>query len=119
VGKSSSLIVVKIESAPTESALAAVKELQQIHGIKSLDVVIANAGISKIYPTVADVDVEDMKEHYLVNTIGVVTLFQAVLPLLNNSQKEKKFIAISSSAASIGDIGTRGVSERTVLPTWC
>jgi len=104
VGKSSSLIVVKLESYPKESALEAVKDLQQNHGISSLDVVIANAAIAKVFPTVAAVDVEDMAEHYLVNTIGVVALFQAVLPLLSNSQKQRKFIAISSKAGSIGNM---------------
>lgn len=45
----------------------------------------------------------DMLKHYKVNVIGPVLLFQAVLPLLEKSEKGK-FVAISSSAGLITGI---------------
>jgi len=107
-GEFSKLIVVKIDSASEPDALAAVKTLQAEHNITVLDVVIANAGISKIYPIVAEVKAEDLREHFNVNVVGVVLLFQAVLPLLQKSI-QPKFVALSSSAGSIGNIEYRNV----------
>ncbi|TVY84799.1 Norsolorinic acid ketoreductase [Lachnellula suecica] len=117
VGNSSSLIIVKIESDLKESVLAAMQDLQKNHGINSLDVVIANAGIANNVPTVAEADLEELKEHFLVNTAGVVGLFQAVLPLLNQSQKQKMFVAISSNAACIGDLETRNFPNAVYGPS--
>lgn len=45
-----------------------------------------------------------MLEHFEVNTIGTLVLFQAMRPLLKAS-KSPKFIPISSSTASIGGFG--------------
>jgi norsolorinic acid ketoreductase len=41
-----------------------------------------------------------MLEHYKINTIGPLLLFQATLPLLNAATKPK-FVIMSSGAASI------------------
>jgi norsolorinic acid ketoreductase len=111
VGPSSSLIVVKIDSSSKESAFAAIQGLEKNHGITSIDVVVANAAISNSHPKVADADLDAIQTHFIVNTIGVVALFQAVLPLLNKSEKQKKFIAISTGAASIGNMESRKVSN--------
>ena len=70
----SSLIIVKISSTSETDATVAVKELETVHNIKALDVVIANAGISKIFPRVEDAQVSDLLEHYHVNVIGNITL---------------------------------------------
>lgn len=108
---SSKLIVVKIDSASTTDAAEAVATLQTEHGITSLDVVIANAGISKLYPPVHEALATDMLEHYTVNVIGPVYLFRAVRPLLLAAAAEKEngqksstpmFIAMGSMAGSIG-----------------
>jgi len=103
------LIVVKIDSTSEPDASAAVDLLQSEYNIDTLDVVIANAGISKVYPTVATVKPEDILEHVSVNVIGPVLLFQAVLPLLQKS-RNPKFVAMSSGAASIEGI------ERSFIP---
>lgn len=104
-GASSSIIVLKIENASESDALAAIEELQA-RNITALDVVIANAAIGKVYPTVATANPTDLQEHFLVNVIGTIVLFQATLPLLNNA-KNPKFVAMGSSAGSIGGIDVR------------
>jgi norsolorinic acid ketoreductase len=107
--------VVKIDSSVKESASAAVQDLQKTHGVTSIDVVVANAAISNSHPKVVDADLNQIQEHFLVNTIGVVALFQTVLPLLNKSEQQKKFIAISTGAASIGNMENRKVSYDNIV----
>ncbi|KIW19620.1 hypothetical protein PV08_00193 [Exophiala spinifera] len=98
---SSSLIVAKIDSLSETDAQDAVAELGSKHGVTSLDVVVANAGISAIWPPVAEARPSDMLEHYRVNVVGVTLLFQAVLPLLKASAKSPKFVTVGSIAGSI------------------
>lgn len=43
-----------------------------------------------------------MQEHYRVNVIGPVVLFQATLPLLAKATVGK-FVVMSSSAGTLGD----------------
>ncbi len=98
------MILVKIESSSPTDADEAVATLQRKHGITSVDVVIANAGISNAFPPVHEALAKNMLEHYTVNVIGVVYLFRAVRPLLLQSVakgKEPKFVTMSSSAGSI------------------
>ena len=78
------------------------KELESVHNIKALDIVIANAGISKVYPRVEDAQTADLLEHYHVNVIGNIILFRAVFPLLKRSHQTPKFIAMGSAAGTIG-----------------
>jgi len=108
------IIVVKISSTSETDAKAAVVELKQ-QGITELDVVIANAGIAKYYGPVVSTPVDELREHFEVNTVGSVILFQAVWPLLERS-KAPKFIYISSGAGSIGGaipipVGAYGASK--------
>ena len=98
----SSLIIVKISSTSETDAAAAVKELEALHDIDVLDIVIANAGIAKAYPRVEAAQTSDLLEHYHVNVIGTIILFRAVLPLLKRSQQTPKFIAMGSAAGTIG-----------------
>jgi norsolorinic acid ketoreductase len=115
---SSTLIIVKIESTSETDPALAMAELSTKYNITTLDVVIANAGISQIYPAVADAKAEDMMKHFHVNVVGVVFLFQAVLPLLRQTlasaspnsmpqqqqqQRQAKFVTMSTSAATIGN----------------
>jgi len=106
-GASSSLIVLKIDSLVEAEAQQAIAELKSAHNITALDVVIANAGIAKLFPTVEEARAEDLLEHYRTNVIGVILLFQAVLPLLRKSAKTPKFVVMGSNAGSIG--GMEGV----------
>ena len=98
---SSSLIIVKIDSISETDPKDAIAELRSKHNITSLDVVIANAGISAIWPAVADAKPSDMIEHYRVNAVGIALLFQAVLPLLKASSTTPKFITLGTIAGSI------------------
>ena len=79
----------------------AVEKLQNTHGIKHIDVVIANAGISQYYGQVSETPLSEVREHFEVNTIGVLTLYQATLPLLLKSP-DPIFVALSSGVSSIG-----------------
>ena len=96
------MIIVKISSTSETDAAEAVKELETAHNIKALDIVIANAGIAKVYPRVEDAQTRDLLEHYHVNVIGNIILFRAVLPLLQKSKKTPKFITMGSTAGTIG-----------------
>ncbi|KAI2463054.1 NAD(P)-binding protein [Annulohypoxylon bovei var. microspora] len=97
----SSLVVVKLDAAVETDAADAVRELDQKHGITHLDVVIANAGISFIWPAVKDVKIADLQEHVRINVYGVVTLYQAVRPLLRRAEGEPVFAPMGSSAGFI------------------
>ena len=98
---SSSLVVVKIDSTSETDAADAMASLRSSHDISAFDVVIANAGIAKVFPRVEDAQTSDLLEHFQVNAIGVTILFRAVLPLLQKSHQAAKFIAMGTSAASI------------------
>jgi norsolorinic acid ketoreductase len=101
----SKVITVAIDSSIDTSAKEAVDTLKTQHGIKMLDVVIANAGISKYYGLAEITPVEEVREHFEVNTIGVLTLFQATLPLLKKAP-DPVFMALSTGICSIGDMGS-------------
>ena len=109
-GASSSLITVKIDSASPTDAAAAIESLQNKYHIFSLDTVIANAGISatKAFGPVANMKVDDVKEHVNVNAIGPLLLFQATLPLLRKAVHGLgKFVFVSSPIGSIGAMEQR------------
>ena len=65
-----------------------------------LDIVIANAGIAYDWVPLEKIDLEVAKEHISVNTLGTLSLFQAVLPLLRKSPSPK-FVPITTEVASI------------------
>lgn len=107
----SRVIVVRIDSTDRGSAKAAIEEIQQQqqHGINHLDVVIANAGISKenALGDIRDFNIDTLSEHHEVNTVAPVALYQATRPLLQKSRAKKGpiFAPISTLAASIGGLG--------------
>jgi norsolorinic acid ketoreductase len=101
---SSRVIIVKIESTSSTDADDAVAMLKREHGITAIDVAIANAGISKEFPRVHEVQPKQMLEHFNVNVIGVVHFFRAVRPLLLEAAakgKNARFVSMSSTAGSI------------------
>ncbi|CEJ58275.1 hypothetical protein PMG11_06939 [Penicillium brasilianum] len=103
-GKSSRLIIVKIDATSDTDAQAAV-ELLSSQGVSTLDIVIANAGIfdRAAFTTVADSTIAQIQSHLEVNTVGPVRLFHATLPLLEKSSSAR-FTLISSAVGSIGNI---------------
>ncbi|KAF7552718.1 hypothetical protein G7Z17_g4124 [Cylindrodendrum hubeiense] len=100
-GEGSSLIVVKIDASVNQDAFDAVKELQKSHGIEYLDVVIANAGVSFVWPFVRDLKIADLQAHMEPNVYGVITLYQATRPLLQKSSKEPIFAPMGSTAGCL------------------
>ncbi|KAJ7604567.1 hypothetical protein FB45DRAFT_1030659 [Roridomyces roridus] len=88
---------VKLVSADKESNDAAVAEIQKTAG--QLDVVIANAGIANHYGPIGSTPVSQFKEHWEVNTLGVIVLFQAAQELLLASPTGAPIFALISSAA--------------------
>ncbi|KPM37684.1 hypothetical protein AK830_g8897 [Neonectria ditissima] len=95
-GENTSLIVVKIDSTVKTDAAEAVKHLED-QGIDHIDIIIANAAISEIYPKVAVLNTDDMQKHVVVNNFAVIWLFQATIPLLRKAA-QPRFIGIGSSA---------------------
>ncbi|KAL2192608.1 hypothetical protein P885DRAFT_72881 [Corynascus similis CBS 632.67] len=84
------------------SAADAVAKLCAEHGIQHLDIVVANAGIAKIWPLVKDAKRTDVLEHYGVNVLGSIALYQATRDLLQQSMAKPVFVFIGSQAGSLG-----------------
>ncbi|KAF5639615.1 ketoreductase [Fusarium sp. NRRL 52700] len=74
-GTDSRCIVVKIDSASETDALEAMSTLERDHGIAKLDLVIANAGISKYFGTAEVTPVEEMMDHFKLNSVTPLLLF--------------------------------------------
>ena len=96
----SKLITLKIDARVWQDAAVAVEELKG-QGIQHLDIVIANAGVAYCWPTVAELKETDFVAHIEPNVYGVVSLFQAVRPLLQRSTKEPIFAAMGTTAGSL------------------
>ncbi|KAJ7776755.1 hypothetical protein DFH07DRAFT_797614 [Mycena maculata] len=91
---------VKLTAGDEADNEAAIAEVQKIAG--QLDVIIANAAISKYYGTVATTPLSEFREHWEVNTLGTIVLFQAAHGLLLASPSGvPTFALISTGAASI------------------
>ncbi|PYI02140.1 NAD(P)-binding protein [Aspergillus sclerotiicarbonarius CBS 121057] len=106
--KQNTLIIEQIDSASDDDALTVVKSLEETHKIPHLDVVIANAGISREKAPAAVVKKQVMTDHFNVNAIAVLLLYQATKPLLRSGGK---FVAISSTSGSILDVAARPSSN--------
>ncbi|KAF2792530.1 NAD(P)-binding protein [Melanomma pulvis-pyrius CBS 109.77] len=85
-GKGSRLIVVKVDASVESDPFEAAKALA-VQGINHLDVVIANAGVSYIWPKVSELKIADLQGHLTPNVFGVVWLYQAMRPLLQKGTK--------------------------------
>ena len=92
--------ILQLESTSYTDVQSAVETIRKIAG--GLDVVIANAGIAQNWHKVLDVTPASVVEHFNVNALGPLILFQAVYPLLL-ARPTRKFITISSLAGAIGD----------------
>ena len=102
-GEDSKVILVKIDSTSETDAQAAVDTLTSEHDINKLDIVIANAGISKYFGRAAVTPAKEMSEHFEINTIAPLLLFQATAPLLN-AASTPKFVVLSSGAGSLSQV---------------
>lgn len=96
-GPGSNLVIVKVDATVETDALEAIRGLKDID---HLDLVIANAGIAKKYPKVADLKAADLLEHMTTNVLGAVWLFQATLPLLMKAENPS-WVTVGSDAGCI------------------
>lgn len=105
----SKLLIVKIENGTHSSPAVAVRHIMDM-GVTSLDIVIANAGITPTaaYLKVEDVDLELLRRVFEVNTFSYIPLYQAVRPLLRTAAESEraqaKLLVLSSNASSITDM---------------
>lgn len=90
--------VVKLDAGIEESNKEFAKVIADEQG--KVDVVIANAAIGNQLGPVESVPEVSMTEHFQVNTLGPLFLFQSLLPLLKKSPVPK-FIAVSTVGGSI------------------
>ncbi|KAM0330564.1 hypothetical protein ACHAQA_003511 [Verticillium albo-atrum] len=113
----SKIILVKLDSASESDAAIAVAQLEKDHAITALDVVIANAGIGHSGAPIISTSIQATTEHFAVNAIGPLTLFQATAPLLRASKTgNPKFIAISTLIGSIGSMEALAAFPPTTSP---
>ncbi|KAJ6506894.1 hypothetical protein C8R45DRAFT_1208850 [Mycena sanguinolenta] len=96
--KHSNVHPVKLTSGDKADNEAAIAEIQKKAG--QLDVIIANAAIAKEHGPLATAPVSLFTEHFEVNTVGGIVLFQAAHTLLLASPSPI-FAWISSAAGSI------------------
>ena len=101
-GEGSTLIVAKYDAAVEQDAFDLVSQLRQKHAVDHLDIVIPNAAIMKEYSLVKDVNRPWILEHFQVNTLGVVSLYQATRDLLQRASREPIFAPVGSGAGSLG-----------------
>ncbi|KAJ9139150.1 Short-chain dehydrogenase/reductase SDR [Pleurostoma richardsiae] len=112
----SKIIIVKLDSTVESDPANAVAQLQK-HGIASLDVVIANAGIGGNGGPVAETSAHAAAEHFAVNAIGPMKLFQATAGLLKASKGGNPiFVAISTLIGSIGGMEALAGFPNTTSP---
>ncbi|KAL1725588.1 hypothetical protein EV714DRAFT_221000 [Schizophyllum commune] len=90
--------VVELKAGDVEGNQKAVDEIRRKAG--QLDVVIANAATCKDMQPLLGVSPESMREHYDVNVIGTLVLFQAAYPLMKTSPT-RKFIVIGAHGGAI------------------
>lgn len=100
-GQGSGLMVVKYDASIEQDAFDMVKQLQEEHGLDHLDIVVANAGIAKGYPLVKDVTRDGILEHFQLNVLSVVSLYQATRELLHKSPNKPIFAPMGSGAGSL------------------
>lgn len=96
------IIVLQMDASSPESVEKATARLVDGEHISTLDVVIANAGISQCFDSAIDTPHEQFLAHFQTNTLGPVALLRATKPLLQCSRQVAKFVAISSMLGSIG-----------------
>lgn len=93
-----SLVVIKLDLTVHSDPASAVEALSATHGIKHVDILVANAGIATKWVKVSEVTPADIQDHVDVNVHGFVLLFQAFYPVLQKA-KDPTWVTIGSSAA--------------------
>jgi norsolorinic acid ketoreductase len=110
VGAGSKVVVAKYNASSKTAAVELVKFLKSNHNVSSLEVVVANAGILKHFGPAKDASAETIVEHFEVNSLAPILLYQATRDLLTASTQTPKFFFISSN------IGSNGLQDHYPLP---
>jgi len=108
IGTNSRLIVVQLDCASASDPQRAVQELQSIHNITHLDVVIANAGIANDHHPASSTQLDQLEGHMMVNAYSILLLFQAAKPLLQKSTHPPKFVYVGARLGTISDMDRLG-----------
>jgi norsolorinic acid ketoreductase len=69
-GVNSKLITVVIDSTSDTDALEAIQLVQNEHGVKKLDIVVANAGYGTVFGDLSQVKPTEVRDLFDINTIG-------------------------------------------------
>ncbi|PVI02114.1 aflatoxin biosynthesis ketoreductase-like protein nor-1 [Periconia macrospinosa] len=107
-GPNSRLVVVQLDCASASDPQRAVQELQSVHGITHIDVVIANAGIANDHHPASSTQLDQLEGHMMVNAFSILLLFQATSPLLQKSTHPPKFVYIGARLGAISDMDRLG-----------
>ncbi|KAF9473666.1 NAD(P)-binding protein [Pholiota conissans] len=110
------IVPIKYVAGDEEGNKAIANEIFAKHG--RVDTLIANAGIANFAGKIHAVPVKSFEDHFSVNVLGPIVLFQAFRDLLKASA-QPRFIAITSTAGSIEliptlnsfDLGPYGTSK--------
>lgn len=96
--KHQNIHILKIVSANREDAKKAAELVERLSG--KLDYVVANAGKADHYGAIQEAHEDIFTEHFKVNALGPLILFQELYHLLKKGET-KRFIVISSLAGSV------------------
>ena len=110
VGAGSKVVVAKYDASSRTAAVELVKYIKSVHKVSSLDVVVANAGILKHFGPAKEASAETIAEHFEINSLAPILLYQATQELLNALIQTPKFFFISSS------IGSNALQDHYPLP---
>lgn len=103
--------IVKLTSGSSNDAEAVSEQINQEYGY--VNVVIANAGITihEAEAKTKDVETKYIEEHFKVNTLGPIVLYQGVYPILKKAPRGAKFVTLSSRLGSM--YSTKDYSQGT------
>ncbi|KAK1255663.1 hypothetical protein MKX07_007922 [Trichoderma sp. CBMAI-0711] len=108
-GQGSELILLALDMKKASNATDSVARLKAEHGVYSLDLVIANAGICDSWGPVADMSEVELLSHIEVNTLGFLRLYKAVVSLLDAAD-EPKLVYMSTDVASISQLSSESIT---------
>ncbi|WVF70546.1 hypothetical protein IAT40_005337 [Kwoniella sp. CBS 6097] len=97
ISSGSKLVIVKLDAGDINDPKKAIEEIKK-QGVDKLDIVIANAAIGDCFGALSEVDLGNFEEHWRINVLAPLALFQACVPLI---PKGGKFIWMSSGASII------------------
>ncbi|WVR05951.1 hypothetical protein IAU60_002978 [Kwoniella sp. DSM 27419] len=97
LAKGSRLVRVKLDSGDIEDPKKAIEEIKR-QGVDKLDIVIANAAIGDCFGALSEVDLGQFEEHWRINVLAPLALYQACVPLIPEGGK---FVWMSSGASII------------------